>query len=238
MGVARQALVKAVDKSLEVQGPAVDAYLTRARQRRPDASPSDVVASLEKQYLSSVVALGAGSGATAVLPGVTTPAAVAVNLAEVGAFIEASTLFALALARVHGIHVEDLERRRTLLFAILLGDAGSKVVQKVAGRTGPYWARSITRSVPMSSINAANKVLGPHFITKYGTKQGILVLGRDLPFGIGIGIGAGGNLLLGKTTVRAARRAFGPPPDSWMTNCPADPEAPSTVGTQSSDDED
>jgi hypothetical protein len=111
--------------------------------------------------------------------------------------------------------VDDLERRRTLLFALLLGDVGSKVVHKIAGRTGPYWARSITRSIPMSSINAINNVLGPRFITKYGTKQGVLVLGRDLPFGIGIGIGAGGNLLLGIGTIRTARHAFGPPPDSW-----------------------
>ena len=58
----------------------------------------------------------------------------------------------------------------------------------------------------MESVKRINKVLGKNFVTKQGTKQGILVLGRDVPFGIGAGIGAGGNYLLGKSSVRAARR--------------------------------
>jgi len=136
--------------------------------------------------------------------------AIVANLAEVGLFVEASALFCLAVAEVHGIEVEQVARRRTLLLAVLLGDGGSKVVQKVAGRTGPYWAKTITSNVPMTTINSINRVLGPSFVTKYGTKQGVLVLGRDVPFGIGAAIGGGGNVLLGHTTIAGARRAFGP----------------------------
>lgn len=216
---ARVALAAAVEKGIGVQQPAVQSYLRRARQRRPDASPGEVLASLERQYLASVVTLGGGAGATAAVPGIGTAAAVVVNVAEVGAFMEASTLFCLAVAEVHGVQVEDLERRRTLLLAVLMGDGGSKIVQKMAGRTGPYWGRSITKSVPMSTIDAINKVLGPRFVTKYGTKQGVLVLGRHLPLGLGAAIGATGNALLGRTTIAGARRAFGPAPDAWPRRC-------------------
>ncbi len=173
------------------------------------------MASLERQYLASVVTLGGGAGATAAVPGVGTAVAVVVNVAEVGAFIEASGLFCLAVAEVHGIQIDELERRRTLLLAVLMGNGGSKLVQKLAGRTGPYWAKSVTSKVPMSTINAINKVLGPRFVTKYGTKQGVLVLGRHLPLGMGAAIGAGGNALLGRTTIAGARRAFGPAPEAW-----------------------
>lgn len=211
----QHALVAAVEKGLGVQRPAVEAYLKRARQRRPEASPAEVIASLEKQYLASVVTLGGGAGATAAVPGAGTAVAVVVNVAEVGVFVEASLLLRLAVAQVHDINVEDLERRRTRLLAVLMGDGGSRIVEKVAGRTGPYWARAITNGVPMSTINAVNKVLGPRFVTKYGTQQGVLVLGRDLPFGIGAVIGAGGNALLGRSTIAGVRRAFGPAPDSW-----------------------
>lgn len=205
----------AVEKGLEVQQPTVQSFLDRARQRRPDATPAEVVASLERQYLASVIVLGGASGAAAAVPGPTTAVAVVLNIAEVGAFIEASALFSLAIAEVHGMSVDELERRRTLLLAVLMGDSGSKLVHKVAGRTGPYWAKSITSGVPMSTINAVNKVLGPRFVTKYGTKQGVLVLGRHLPFGVGAAIGAGGNALMGRTTIAGARRAFGPAPDAW-----------------------
>lgn len=211
----RHAVGAALEKGLEIQRPAVETHLNRARQRRPEANPAEVVASLEKQYLASVITLGGGAGATAAVPGVGTAVAVVVNVAEVGLFVEASALFCLAVAEVHGIDVDALERRRTLLLAVIMGDGGSKVVQKMAGRAGPYWAKSITSTVPMSTINAVNRVLGPRFVTKYGAKQGVLVLGRDLPFGIGAAIGAGGNALLGRMTIAGARRAFGPAPDSW-----------------------
>jgi hypothetical protein len=213
----RAALGAAVDKSLDVQQPAVEAYLRRARQRRPDATPAEVVASLERQYLGSVVTLGGGAGAAAAIPGVGTAAGLVVNIAEVGAFIEASALFCLAVAEVHGVRVEDLERRRTLLLAVLMGDGGSKIVQKMAGRTGPYWAKTLANGIPMSAINGVNKVLGPRFVTRYGTRQGVLVLGRDLPFGIGAAIGAGGNAAFGRMTITGARRAFGPAPTAWGT---------------------
>jgi hypothetical protein len=212
---AQRAIGSAVEKGLAVQQPTVEAYIRRARQRHPDATPAEVVTSLEKQYLGSVITLGGGSGAAAAVPGVGTAAAVLVNIAEVGAFIEASALFCLAVADVNGVSVEDLERRRTLLLAVLMGDGGSRIVQKLAGRTGPYWGKSITKTVPMSTIDAINKVLGPRFVTKYGTKQGVLVLGRHLPLGLGAAIGASGNAVLGKATIAGARRAFGPAPSNW-----------------------
>jgi hypothetical protein len=67
----------------------------------------------------------------------------------------------------------------------------------------------------MSTIRQINRVLGRNFVTKYGAKQGVLVLGKALPFGAGAGIGAGGNLAFGMLTVRTTRLAFGPvpPPD-------------------------
>jgi hypothetical protein len=80
---------------------------------------------------------------------------------------------------------------------------------------GNYWGRSLVSAIPMSAINEINKVLGPRFVTKWGTKQGILVLGRELPFGFGAGIGAAGNYFVGKASVKMARRAFGPAPKDW-----------------------
>ena len=213
--VVRKALDSAVGKGLELQQPTVEAYLRRARQRHLDATPAEVLTSLEHQYVASVVTLGAGAGASAAIPGIGTTAGILLNIAEVGAFIEASALFSLAVSEVHGVHVNDLERRRTLLLSILMGDGGSEIVEKMAGRTGSYWAKSLANKIPMTTIKAVNKVLGPRFVTRYGTKQGVLVLGRDLPFGIGAAIGAGGNLALARVTIAGARRAFGPPPVAW-----------------------
>lgn len=206
------ALTGALDKALAVNQPVVDAYLRRARLRRPDATAAELVTSLEKQYLAAVTSLGAAGGAAAAVPGPWSPGAVALNLTEVSAFLEASVCFVLAVAEVHEVRVDDLERRRTLVLAILLGNGGASFVQKAAGRTGPHWARLIVNGIPMPAIRNVNKALGRNFVTKYGTKQGVLVLGRQVPFGLGALIGGAGNAALGRATVTAARAAFGPPP--------------------------
>ncbi len=99
--------------------------------------------------------------------------------------------------------------------AVTLGEAGAKSVQKVAERTGQHWARQLVKSMPQAKIHAVNKVLGRHFVTKYGTKQGILVLGRVIPFGIGAAIGGAANAAFSQGIVKASDRAFGPPPESW-----------------------
>jgi hypothetical protein len=76
--------------------------------------------------------------------------------------------------------------------------------------------------VPTATLRQINSVLGKNFITKYGTKQGIIVLGRVVPFGIGAVIGGGANATVAALAVRAARR-----PQSWPETWPEPtPESP------------
>ncbi|MEU3081131.1 MULTISPECIES: hypothetical protein [Streptomyces] len=69
--------------------------------------------------------------------------------------------------------------------------------------------------MPTATLRQINKVLGRNFVTKYGTRQGIVVLGRVAPFGIGAVISPGANAALASLVVRAGRRAFGPAPAQW-----------------------
>ncbi len=211
----RDLMVKGVNTALTIQRPVVLAHLRRMRRSRPQATPAEVVRALEKHYLAAVTSLGGATGAVAAAPGPGTVAATILSIAEIPSYLAATTLFALTVAEVHGVNVQDLERRRTLVLAILIGNAGTETVKKVAGRGGKHWARHFVKSIPMDQINKINKLLFPRFVTKQGTKQGILVLGRDVPFGIGAGIGAVGNAAMGYGSVKAARRAFGPAPVNW-----------------------
>jgi hypothetical protein len=209
---------RGLSKALAIQTPAVEAHVNRLRRTRPDARPADLLAALERHYLSTVTLLGAAVGGTAAAPAVGTGASIALGIGEIPIFLEATALFALGAADIHGVHINDLERRRTLVLAIVLGNSGSSIVEKMAERTGAHWGKSFVNAVPMASINKVNKVLGARFVTKYGATRGILVLGTAVPFGIGAGIGAGGNAAFGYGSVRAARRAFGPPPEVWPTD--------------------
>lgn len=212
----RQNLVRsALDSAMRVHGSLVETNIARARQRRPDATPTEVIRTLERMYRSALTGAGATVGVVAAVPAVGTGAALVLSGGEVLSTLEMTALFAFSLAHVHGVPLDEIERRRTLVMGIMLGGSGAETIPKISERTGQHWAKQIVAKVPASKLLQINKVLGKNFITKYGTKQGIIVLGTVVPFGIGAVIGGGANLVLAETAIRASRRAFGPPPESW-----------------------
>jgi hypothetical protein len=214
----------ALDRALNLNGAMVRKNIARARQRLPDASPAQVTKTLERMYLSALTGQGAAVGATAAAPGVGTGVVLALSGGEVLSALELTTLFALSLAEIHGIAMDELERRRTLVMGIMVGSSGESTIPKVAERAGQHWAREIVAKVPRSTLNQINHVLGQNFITKYGTKQGIIVLGQVVPFGFGAVIGGGGSALLAWSAILAARRAFGEAPATWPEGLqPANP---------------
>ncbi|MEU7476179.1 hypothetical protein AB0A63_09360 [Lentzea sp. NPDC042327] len=204
-----------LDKAIGLQAPLVRKNIARARQRNPEATPAEVVRTLERMYVSALAGTGAAVGGAAAAPAVGTGVAIALSAGEAFSSLELSALFVLSVAEVHGVRVEEVERRRTLVLGVLLGESGSKTIGKVAERTGQHWARQLVGKVPAATLLRINKVLGKNFVTKYGTKQGIIVLGRAAPFGIGAVIGGGANAAVAALAVRAARRAFGPAPEAW-----------------------
>ncbi|WP_305786279.1 hypothetical protein [Symbioplanes lichenis] len=221
--VRGQRVLDLLDKAIDVQSPLVRKNIARARQRKPEASPAEVIRTLERMYVSALTGTGAAVGGSAAAPGVGTGVALALSAGEFLSSLELSALFALSVAEIHGVPIDELERRRTIVMGIMLGGSGSATIGKVAERTGQHWGRQIVAKVPGETLRQINKVLGRHFITKFGTKQGIIVLGRVAPFGIGAVIGGGANAALAALAVRAARHAFGAPPDSWPAETGASP---------------
>ncbi|ARJ07560.1 hypothetical protein GCM10010988_39010 [Cnuibacter physcomitrellae] len=207
--------IRALDAALRIQQPAIENFIARARQRRPDATPAEVIKTLERMYRAALAGSGAAVGGVAALPAVGTGAALVVSGGEVFTTLEMTAVFALSLAEIHGVPIQELERRRTLVMGILLGGGTTETISRVAERTGQHWAKNIVAQIPASKLLQINRILGRNFITKYGTKQGILVLGRVIPFGIGTVIGGGANLAMSEVTIRTSRRAFGTPPAKW-----------------------
>ncbi|MFB6893560.1 hypothetical protein ACFCX4_30060 [Kitasatospora sp. NPDC056327] len=174
-----------------------------------------MIRTLERLYVTGRAAAGAATGGLAAAPGVGTALAAAMSGGEVLTAMELTTLFALSVADVHGVPLDEVERRRTLVLGLMLGGSGRRVIAKGTDRTARHWARRIVADVPVQKLHRINRVLGKHWVTKYGTKQGVLVLGKLVPFGIGFAIGGGADALLAGGCVGAGRLAFGPAPKSW-----------------------
>jgi hypothetical protein len=206
---------------------AASTYITRYRAAHSDATPRDVLDALEHRYwiLSSMA--GGSVGALAALPGIGTGTALATSTLEQVGFLEATAFYIVARAELHGLPVDDQLRRQTLFMTILLGDAGYATLTQIAGRTGKHWGAAVTKTIPMSTIRAANSVLGRNVITKYGTKQGVIVIGRALPFGIGAVIGGTAGALSARAIMAAADKAFGDPPSGFSpSSAPQGPVEP------------
>ncbi|MCR8671413.1 hypothetical protein, partial [Agrococcus sp. HG114] len=212
-------LVKTLDSILGVQRPLVVNHLRNLRRKHPTMTPEEMIRRLEKQYLTAVTGGGAAVGASAVAPGVGTVASVGLTMAETVGFLEASAFYAQAVAEVHGIAVQDEQRAKALVMALMLGPGGKALVQRVGdqvlgrGRKGnAFWGEIITTSLPSGAMGQVIDLMRRAFLRRMARNTGAGMLGRALPFGIGAVIGGVGNRMLGKQIVAAAREAFGPAP--------------------------
>ena len=207
------ALVEAaLAKAVTIPSATIHAHVDSLRRRNPEATPEQLVRLLEKEYLLIVQSAGGAVGASAAAPAVGTGVALVLTASDVATFFGASAAFALAVASVHGIEVEDSDRRRALLLTTILGDSGGKIVADGAELTSVSVARALLTRMPMATVRKVNTTMTRRLVRTQLTKQTGLAVGRLIPFGIGLVVGVAGARSLGKNVIEGARKAFGPPP--------------------------
>ncbi|MGO3146789.1 MAG: hypothetical protein ACTIJ6_03820 [Leucobacter sp.] len=217
-GVGHPAIAKTLDRVLSVQRPIVLGHIRRLRARHPEASPAAIISLLEKHYLTTVMAGGAGVGATAAVPGVGTVAALAISSAETIGFVEATTLFGHAVAEMHGLVLSDRDRAHALILSLMLGEEGASLLRQITGQVAggtvknAFWGEIITRSMPKNLVSPAVDQLRKLFLKQLAKKGTASVIGKVIPYGVGAVIGGAGNRVLGGRIVKNARRTFGPAP--------------------------
>jgi hypothetical protein len=231
---AARALSRILERGARVQAPAVEAYVQRLRRSKPDATPAEIVTKLEKHYLAAVMASGAAVGSAAALPGIGTLTALSAVAGETVVFLEATAVFALAVAEVHGIPVGHRERRRALVLAVLVGDEGKRAVGDLVGtgRTGGGWIGESAATMPLPAVAQLNNRLVRYFVKRYALRRGVMTFGKLLPMGIGAIVGGGGNRMMGKKIIANARQAFGPAPMRWPVSLHVLPSAGASADGQ------
>lgn len=213
-GVRGRMLEAAVESALSKQQPLVAARIAAFRRKRPESSPAEIVEALGRSFQLTVAATGGIGGAIAILPTVGTVASLATAGAEAIAALDAGILYVLAVAEIHALPTEAPERRRALVLGVVLGESGQAVLRKVTGKSSD-WAQDVTNTLPLTKLGPLNSSLSRWFIKRYIVRQSVLAVGRALPMGIGVAIGAIGNVVIARAVIRAAERAFGPAPTRW-----------------------
>lgn len=212
---------KMLDRVIDVQRPVVLAHVNAVRRRHPNASPAEIIQILERQYLAAVTTGGAAVGASAVVPGIGMVASFGLSGAETIGFLETTALFAQSVTEVHGIALDDPERSRTLVMAMILGAPGTQLIKQLAGQAAggqvrtAFWGEMVASSLPKQAVSGIGKQIRDSFIKRFVARQGTSMLGRALPFGIGAAVGGIGNHALGRKVIQASREGFGLPPTQF-----------------------
>jgi hypothetical protein len=208
-------------RAVDVQRPLVLANLRRLQRKYPNATPAQLAARLERDYLSAVTGGGAAVGATAVMPGIGTAASLGLSAAATVAFLEATAIYAASLAELHGVRLEDPERARTMVMAIMLGEEGSALLGSLSGQSvgkgkgvSQAWGTALGKKMPLAGFGTLRERVQRAFLRSLIRRQGTALLGRALPFGVGAVVGGAGNLVMGRAVVRTAKEAFGPLPET------------------------
>jgi hypothetical protein len=213
-GFRGRVLRAAVERALRAQHPLVSAHIAKTRRKNPDATPAQVIEALGRRYQLAVAGLGAAGGGIAIVPAVGTAVSLATATAEAVAALDAAVLYTLAVAEVHRLPMEDMERRRTVVLGVVMGEGGATLLRKVTGGRD-RWAASVTEALPLRVLGPVNNTLTRWFIKRYVTRQLALAVGRALPFGAGVLIGGAGNVIAARAVIKAAEQAFGPAPARW-----------------------
>ncbi len=214
LDAAGKAVLKGVDKAVTERWDAA-----RQRALRADGSNLDAkVKSVAKSFSRELVTLGAATGAAAAAPGIGTASAVSVLGAEIGWFAFRSTDLIMTIGALHG-HVDSTpeERRAWVLSILAFGESAADEFAALAGemerdltvrgeRIGALMTSVAGSDVAtVDALRRMNATLASKVLAKYGSRKGMVTVGKLLPFGIGAVVGGSANWALSRAlTVQAS----------------------------------
>lgn len=229
-GKPKPAVNKLLDTVLRVQRPVVLNFVRKERADHPDETPEQIAERLEKFYVRSVTLGGGAVGATAVVPGIGTVASLGLSSFAVAGYLEATALYAQAIAELHGVHTEDPERTRTMVMALMLGEDGRQVMNQIlaSGTRGKGMMSSwgLMMGKDDSKTFDVGRIIRNMFVKRFLLRQTGAVFGRALPFGVGAVVGGGANLAMSKQVIAATHEAFGPLPTTFPAELGLEERAP------------
>lgn len=198
-----------LDQALDAAGSRSAGHVAALRERHPADTDEQIAARLDGEFLTAVTASGAATGGAAAVPGAGTAAATSLAAGDVSWFLTAAAAYVLGILDLRGYAIDDPERRKAVVLAILAGHTGTESRRGIQTGTGTavYVGTLLRDAAPRSTVRTVNRVLRRKFMLRFGRKQGLASAGKIVPLGVGVAIGAGGNRALARQIIRNTRRA-------------------------------
>ncbi|RKQ34883.1 di- and tripeptidase [Kocuria tytonis] len=220
-GKPKPGVNKFLDHALRIQQPWVVKVLKHLRAQHPDETPEQIAKRARKLYIRSVTAGGGAVGATAAVPGIGTIASLGLSSVAVAGYLEATALYAQAMAELHGVEPQDEQQNRTMIMALMLGEDGQALMGQLLASSSASksvsskWGLMLGKSSDSSKRFDVGRTVRNMFIKRFLARQSGAVLGRALPFGLGAVVGGGANLAMARQVIKSADDAFGAFPNEF-----------------------
>lgn len=224
-----------VFKAIAVQRPAATAYIKEIRRKKPNATPAEVMKTIESQYVATTTAASAAIGASASIPAVGVPVAIGLGVGDLIFFYETTALFALCMAELRGIPIDDPDRAKAIVLGALLGEkkrnkvtsmvlaalpagatiAGARSVAGVAASgASAKWGDLIAEQLPDSALVPVTIVLAKQAIAQGAVMGTVKISSKAIPV-IGAAAGAATSFYFGSSVVKSCRTGFSDPVETW-----------------------
>jgi hypothetical protein len=200
-GATEHAIEEVVRRRSEAIRRAVEAE----RLLHPDATPGDIARILVYQRSKVSAIGGAVSALPGAFPGVGTAAEVGAGLADMVALVYTQVALVLAVAAAFDHDLTAHDDRAADVRVVLALDAGAAKFGKRGVELSdgqPLDPRDRTLSEDL------NKELGAMVVKRTARRRARTLLGREIPFGVGVAIGAGANFRAMRHTGRTALRYY------------------------------
>ncbi len=229
-GKPKPALNKALDSVLRIQRPLVVGSIKRMRKKHPKDTPEQILKRIEKIYLRDVTVGGGAIGASAFVPRIGTATSLGLSFVAIGGYLERTAIYCQSVAELNGVHVQDPEKARTMVMALMLGEDGNVLMSQILGQAGKgrglssKWGQMMGKDE--SKGFSVSKTIRTMFVKRFLARQSGAMLGRALPFGLGAVVGGGANLALGRKVISSTHEAFGEAPALFPDSLQLDGVAP------------
>jgi SpoU rRNA methylase family enzyme len=195
---------QAIDTAVRLRAPALAAGVEIERRLYPGLAPDLFLAHLVRRRAKLSAAVGAVTAVPAVLPGAGTFIAIGSSLADAGAVLYSEVALIVELSAATGRKVDDPEVLTVDVLIVLARAAGVEIPEALLAEARKGIAQ--TSEIPRATLGDLNRELGGRVVKRIARRRARVVLGRELPFGVGVALGGIANYRtmhsLGRTAIK------------------------------------
>lgn len=202
-----RALSAALDRAVRIQESTVTAWVSRLSKKHPQASHEELQDTLNTQFLRAATGSGATVGTTSAIPGIGLVTGAAAVAGESVVFLDLTTLYIMASAQLRGADLSEPEARRLVVLTCLLGAQGTALLDVVAPDSAKSPVKAARRLSPAALADVNNRLLRVA-LKRVASRTKVVWLGRLLPLGIGVYLGARANRKLAQQVISHTEQAL------------------------------